>query len=448
MENDHKPTKINLDELVVELVREHPIGLDEALGLVEEALAGVLKSNYRTGEFRVRMDRETYGMTAWRIWEVIPDDQPNKDDSWQKTIKAAREIDPNVQIGGEISKECDPPNLDRHSNAQVFKKKYLKAVSNLLDVSQLKDGRLVCGTVKRTDSDSGDLVIDVENVECLLPRMDAIPGEILLPGDQIRCLIREIKEDPKLGRMVFLTRTSDKFLTELLRVLVPEIKSDILKIVGVARDPGYCSKIAVSFQTIDQIVASADCCVGLFNPWLKLDIDELKGERVHIILKDQNDVSFVMRSLRPAEIESVKLTGPRTCDVIVKEGNESKAIDMYGRNVKPANRLTGREITILSNFRKIFDVDEWVAQILYAKGYYTIKDLAKTKREVLLEIEQFDEDLVDKIFSWAVDLTDRAEEYHDECHSKRFEYLAGELNPKQDWVSRLLDNHRKTKGEK
>lgn len=447
-----------VDELVRQTARERSLDSDEVFGLIEEALARVLnRNNERTGEFRVRIDRETYGMEAWRIWEVIPDDQPIEDVGSQKTFEAAQEIDPGAQIGGEISMECDPPDLNRHSNAQIFKQKYMNCLrqaenSKLLDDLLQRGDSLVNGTVKRIDRASGDFVIEVQRVECRLRRSDAIPKESLRPGDRIRCLIREIKEDPNRGRMVYLTRTSDDFLRELFRREVPEIEKDTLEIVGVARDPGYRSKIAV--RSRDQRVDPVGTCVGMRGSRVQSVTADLSGEKVDIIPWDQDEMNFVLRALAPAEIESARVIGHRSCDVIVKEDSLAKAIGKSGMNVKLASRLTGWQINITNQeeadareverlerkqtyFMAQLDVDESVARILYDEGFNTIEDLAETDREELLEIEEFEEDIVDEILTRAKDAMANAEkEYADRL--ARTDERMHEVVPDKDTLRVLI----------
>ena len=328
-----------IDELVRQTARERSLDSDEVFALIEEALARVLnRNNERSGDFRVEIDRETYGLKAWRLWEVIPDDQPIEDIAAQKTYEAAKEIDSEAQIGGEISIDWPAPDVNKHTNAQIFKQKYMNCLrqaenSKLLNDLLQRGDNLVNGTVKRIDRTSGDYVIEVQRVECRLRRSDAIPKESLRPGDRIRCLIREIKDDPNRGRMVYLTRTSEDFLKELFRREVPEIEKEILEIVGVSRDPGYRSKIAV--RSKDARVDPVGTCVGMRGSRVQSVTADLSGEKVDIIPWDQDEMNFVLRALAPAEIESARVIGHQSCDVIVKEDSLAKAIGKY-RNERQA----------------------------------------------------------------------------------------------------------------
>ena len=418
-----------INELVRQTARDRELDADHVFELIEIALARVLnRNNERSGMFRVSLDRESYEIKAKRLWEVIADDQPIEDISTQMTYEAALEIDPDAEIGGEISIDFPAPDLDRHTNAQIFKQKYMNCLrqaenSKLLDDLLERGDTLVNGAVKRIDRSSGDFVVEVQRVECRLRRQDAIPRENLRVGDRIRCLIHEIKDDPNRGRMVYLTRTSDEFLKELFRREVPEIEKDILEIVGVSRDPGYRSKIAV--RSKDSRVDPVGTCVGMRGSRIQSVTADLSGEKVDIIPWDADEMEFVLRALAPAEIEYVRVIGIQSCDVIVKEESLAKAIGKSGMNVKLASRLTGWQINItdmkdaderensrIERKQKYFmdqlDVDESVARILYEEGFNTIDDLAVTEPEDLLEIEGFDDEIVAEMLVRAKDAVAKA----------------------------------------
>ena len=433
-----------IDELNRQIARERSLDSDELLVLIEESLAKVLnRNNDRSGDFRVEIDRKTYEVRAWRLWEVIPDDQPIEDVEAQKTLEAAMEIDSEAQIGGEISVDWQPPAFDLHTNAQIFKQKYAsflrqKENTKLLNDLLQRGDNLVNGSVKRIDRTSGDYVIDVQKVECRLRRSDAIPKESLRLGDRIRCLIREIKDDPNRGRMVYLTRTSEDFLKELFRREVPEIEKEILEIVGVSRDPGYRSKIAV--RSKDARVDPVGTCVGMRGSRVQSVTADLSGEKVDIIPWDQDEMNFVLRALAPAEIESARVIGHQSCDVIVKEDSLAKAIGKSGMNVKLASRLTGWQINITNQqeaddretqrierkqnyFMEQLDVDESVARILYDEGFNNTEELAETDKEELLEIGVFDESIVSEILQRANDAVARTESEFNEKRARTDEHL-------------------------
>ena len=433
-----------INELVRQTARERSLEPEEVFGLIEEALARVLnRNNDRSGVFKVSIDRESYELSAIRLWEVIPNDQPIEDVSAQKTIEVAQEVDPGAQIGGEISVGWEAPDLNKHTNAQIFKQKYMNCLRQAennkhLDELLERDERLVNGSVKRIERSTGDYIIDIQRVECRLRRSAAIPKESLRPGDRLRCLISEIKEDPTRGRMVYLTRTSDEFLKELFRREVPEIEKGILEIVGVSRDPGYRSKIAV--RSKDPRVDPVGTCVGMRGSRVQSVTADLSGEKVDIIPWDADEMNFVLRALAPAEIESARVIAHQSCDVIVQEDNLAKAIGKGGMNVKLASRLTGWQINITNQkeaderenlrierkqdyFMKHLDVDESVARILYDEGFNTIDDIVDTEREELVDIEGFDEEIVTEILQRSKEAVDLAQKDYEDKLSRTDERL-------------------------
>lgn len=419
-----------LNDLVRQTARDRALTTDDIVKLIEEALARVLvRNNNRNGQFRVRIDRDTFELHAERLWEVISDDEPIEDIEGQKTLEYALESHPAAEIGGEIAEPVDAPDLNRHSNAQVFRQNLNNCLrqaehSKLLDELLERNEKLVNGTVKRVDKATGDFVIEAQKVECRLRRSDAIPKESLRTGDRIRCLIKEIKDDPNRGRMVMLTRTSDDFLRELFRREVPEIEKGILEILGVARDPGYRAKIVVKSK--DAKVDPVGTCVGMRGSRVQSVTADLGGEKVDIIAWEENEVDFVEKALAPAEITTIRLTGQKSCDVIVDEEKLAQAIGRSGMNVKLASRLTGWKINITNAeeaealeqerfeakqaiFAKYLNVDEAVSKILYEEGFNSIDDIAVTPREELLSIEGFDEATTDAILSRSIEAVQQVE---------------------------------------
>ena len=433
--------KSSIHELVRQMARDRELDTEKVYSLIEESLAKLQhRINDRKGNYTVTLtqQQEHFDVTSERIWEVIDNDQPIEDTSQQKTLEAALEIDKDAQIGGEIKEKWIAPDLDKHTNAKFFKDKYLTLMrqaesSKLLDDLLERGDKLINGTVKRTDRSNGDLIIEVQRVECRLRRQDIIPKETLRKGDRIRCLIKEIKEDANRGRVVHLTRTSDLFLRELFYREVPEIEKGIIEIIGVTRDPGYRAKIAV--HTKDPRVDPVGTCVGMRGSRVQSVTADLAGEKVDIINWDEDEMKFVLSALAPAEIETIRIVGDKSCDVIVKEEKLPKAIGKNGMNVKLASRLTGWKINISNSedadereqeradrkqkhFMENLNVDEDVARILYDEGFDSINDIINTTKEEFLEIEGFTEEIVDAIINRAKEVVEKNENQLEENLAK------------------------------
>ncbi|MCY4325367.1 MAG: transcription termination/antitermination protein NusA, partial [Betaproteobacteria bacterium] len=282
-------------------------------------------------------------------------------------------------------------------------------------------------TVRRIDHNTGDVIIEAHRVECRLRRSDAIPKESLRQGDRVRALIKEngIVEEAHRGLQVYLTRAADDFLRKLFEREVPEIEKGVLEIVSVARHPGYRSKIAV--RSLDPKVDPVGTCVGIRGSRVQSVTAELAGERVDIVQFEDVETDFVLRSLAPAEVVRVRLTGEKSCDVIVDPDNLAQAIGKDGMNVRLASKLTGWHINItdpessdqMENermkakseyFMEKLDIDASVAEILYTEGFNSVEDIAEADSNDLAAIEDFDGEIAAAVHERACEAVVRAEE--------------------------------------
>ena len=378
----------------------------------------------------MKVNPETFEMTAERLWEVIDNEEPISDVAIQKTVEAACELKPDAQVGDQIAEAVEPPDLNRHSNAITFKQQFNIKIRDAERRKQLQEllsrnERLLSGTVRRVDHNSGDVIIEAHRVECRLRRSDAIPKEALRQGDRVRALIKDIVDEPNRGVQVYLTRAADEFLRKLFEREVPEIEKGVLEIVNVARHPGYRSKIAV--RSLDSKVDPVGTCVGIRGSRVQSVTAELAGERVDIVQFEEVETDFVLRSLAPAEVVRVRLTGEKACDVIVEPDNLAQAIGKDGMNVRLASKLTGWHINItdpessdqMENermkaksdyFMDKLDIDASVAEILYTEGFNSVEDIADAASDDLASIEDFDEEIAAAVHERACEAVARAEE--------------------------------------
>ena len=423
--------KEQIEDLLRQQARERDLEPDAVFEIFEAALGRILhRLNNRSGEFRVKVDPETFEMTAERLWNVIDNEEPISDIESQRTLDAAREVDAEVEVGGQVSEPVEPPDLDRHTNAITFKQQFNIKIRDAERRKQLKEllarnERLLSGTVRRVDHNSGDVIIEAHRVECRLRRSDAIPKESLRQGDRVRALIKDIVDEPNRGVQVYLTRAADDFLRKLFEREVPEIEKGVLEIVNVARHPGYRSKIAV--RSLDPKVDPVGTCVGIRGSRVQSVTAELAGERVDIVQFEDVETDFVLRSLAPAEVVRVRLTGEKACDVIVETANLAQAIGKDGMNVRLASKLTGWHINITDPeasdqmesermkakseyFMEKLDIDASVAEILYTEGFNSVEDIAETDSADLAAIEDFDEEIASAVHERACEAVARAEE--------------------------------------
>jgi N utilization substance protein A len=239
-----------------------------------------------------------------------------------------------------------------------------------------------------------------------------VPGESVRPGDRLRAFLYEVKAEPR-GPQLFASRTIVEFLVALFELEVPEIGQDLLSIMGGARDPGRRAKIAV--RSNDKRTDPIGACVGMRGSRVQAVSNELAGERIDIILWDDNPAQFVINAMAPAEVASIVVDEEnKAMDIAVEESNLSQAIGRGGQNVRLASELSGWELNvltieqaeqkgeeeahkILNRFMEKLDVGEDVANILVAEGFSNIEEVAYVPESELLEVAEFDEEIVTEI---------------------------------------------------
>jgi len=246
-----------------------------------------------------------------------------------------------------------------------------------------------------------------------------VPREPVRPQDRIKALLTEVRSEIR-GPQLFMTRTSPQFLVELFKIEVPEVGQGLIDILGAARDPGLRAKIAV--RSNDSRIDAVGACVGMRGSRVQAVSNELAGERVDIILWDDNSAQFVINAMSPAEVVSIVVDeDSRSMDIAVEEDKLSQAIGRGGQNIRLASELSGWELNVMTAadaeqksesemkelielFAKQLDVDEEIGLILVQEGFSTIEEVAYVPTSELVEIEEFDEDIVNELRNRARDV--------------------------------------------
>jgi N utilization substance protein A len=245
-----------------------------------------------------------------------------------------------------------------------------------------------------------------------------IPKEAVRTGDRIRGYLKEVRAETR-GPQLFVSRTAPEFLVELFKLEVPEVDQGLLQILGGARDSGSRAKISV--QSLDARLDPVGACVGMRGSRVQSVSNELAGERVDIILWDENPAQFVINAMSPAEVTSIVVDeDTHTMNIAVEEDKLAMAIGRGGQNVRLASELTGWELNVmtekeaeersdeenqrlLAEFKQKLDVDDEVAGILVAEGFSTIEEVAYVPEAELDSIEEFDADIVNELRNRARD---------------------------------------------
>ena len=412
---------------VVEVVsNEKGVAKDVIFEALEAALATATKRRYREDiEVRVAIDRKSGDYNAFRRWEVIDDaasvdgvEVPDR----QILLSEAREKDADIQPGGFIEEPLEAASFGRIA-AQTAKQVIVQKVrdaerAQIVEQYQSRKGQLVSGIVKRIEK--GNVYLDLGgNAEAIVPREHVIPREPIRPGDRLRGHLYDIRPE-KRGPQLFMSRTATEMLVELFKLEVPEIGEGLIDILGAARDPGLRAKIAV--RSKDPRIDPVGACVGMRGSRVQAVSNELAGERVDIILWDENPAQFVINAMSPAEVVSILVDeDTHSMDVAVVEDQLSQAIGRNGQNVRLASQLAGWDLNVMTEsqaaekasreeqslqqqFMEQLDVDEEVARILVDEGFTSIEEVAYVPESEMLEIEEFDQILVSEIRRRAKDL--------------------------------------------
>ena len=409
--------------LVAEAVsNEKGVSREIIFEAIEAALASATKKRYREDiGVRVAINRQTGDYDTYRVWEVLPPDVPLEFPDRQLFLVDAQEIKPDIRVGEFIEEPISSVEFGRIA-AQTAKQVIVQKVrdaerAKIVAQYQSRVGELISAVVKRMDR--GNVILDLgSNVEALLAREDMIPRESIQSGDRVRAFLKDVRPEPR-GPQLFVTRTRPEFLVELFKLEVPEIGQGLIEIKGAARDPGLRAKIAVKAK--DQRIDPVGACVGMRGLRVQAVSNELAGERVDIILWDENPAQFVINAMAPAEVLSIVVDeDSHSMDIAVAETALSQAIGRGGQNVRLASQLTGWELNVMTeqqameksegeqqNQRRLFmeqlDVDEDVALILVQEGFTSIEEVAYVPKAELLQIDEFDEDVVDELRQRAQD---------------------------------------------
>tara|TARA_R110001592_G_scaffold359369_2_gene665915 strand:+ start:21952 stop:23475 length:1524 start_codon:yes stop_codon:yes gene_type:complete len=404
--------------LVVEAVSNEK-GVDKSIifEAIELALAAATKKRYEDdgdATIEVKIDRKTGDHVTYRHWTVVDNDAvPGL--GTELTMEETAEIDTALQPGDIHTEEVESISFGRigaQAAKQIIVQKVREAErEKIVDSYRQRVGELVSGTVKKVTRDN--VIVDLgNNAEALLPRENLIAREVFRMGDRVRSLLLEIRTEAR-GPQLILSRSAPGMLIELFKIEVPEISEEVIEIRSAARDPGSRAKIAV--KTNDKRIDPVGACVGMRGARVQAVSGELGGERVDIIVWDDNPAQLVVNAMAPAEVASIVVDeDSHSMNVAVAEENLAMAIGRGGQNVRLASELTGWELNVMSVeaagkqqeeevgqyvdlFIRLLDVDEDLAIELVNEGFTSLEEVAYVPIDEMLEIESFDEDTVEEL---------------------------------------------------
>ena len=410
--------------LVVDAVaNEKGVPREVIFDAIEAALASAAKKRYLDQDVlaRVSINHKDGSYETFRRWEVVADDVVMESPDRQIRLMDAIDEAEGVEVGDYIEEQIENPDFGRIA-AQAAKQVIVQRVreaerQQVVDAWKDRVGELITGVVKRVER--GNVYVDLGgNAEGFIPKDKAIPRDVLRAGDRVRGYLAEVRSEPR-GPQLFISRAAPEFMIELFKLEVPEVGQGLVEIKACARDPGDRAKIAV--LTNDPRTDPIGACIGMRGSRVQAVSNELNGERVDIILWNENPANFVINAMAPAEVQSIIVDEERhSMDLAVAEDRLAQAIGKGGQNVRLASRLTGWQLNVMTSeqvqakseaeqatARQLFmdklEVDEEIAAILVGEGFNTVEEIAYVPVGELLAVDGFDEDIVEELRARARD---------------------------------------------
>lgn len=415
--------------LVAETVsNEKDVDKELIFKAIEAALATATKKKAgKDIEIRVAIDRRTGDYETFRCWAVVADELGKSgkteedlfDPLKQIHLSEAKQDSPDTKIGDIIEKPMPSVEFGRIA-AQTAKQVIIQKVreaerAKIAEAYAMRMGELFSGIVKRITREG--LIVDLGGgIEAFLPREEMIPREEVRTEDRLRGYLYAVNPQIR-GPQLLMSRTRPEMLIELFKIEVPEIGEELIEIKSAARDPGSRAKIAV--KTNDGRIDPIGACVGMRGARVQAVSSELAGERIDIVLWDDNPIQLAINAMAPAEVASIVVDeDTHVMDVAVQEEQLSQAIGRNGQNVRLASELTRWTINVITveeaakkvvkeseGLQNLFidqlGIDEELAQVLAREGFTSLEEIAYVAEHELLDIEEFDQALVEALQSRA-----------------------------------------------
>jgi transcription termination/antitermination protein NusA len=390
---------------------------------IECALETVTAKRYSEEvDVRVAIDRKTGAHESFRRWTVIDNEEEIEFPGKKMSLTQAQAVNSELDVGDVIEEPIESVEFGRIA-AQLAKQVIMREIRHAEREDIVKRhlgliNTLLMGVVKKVGREH--IILDMgNNIEAIILRDGMLPKEAVRIGDRVRGILCEVAEEGK-GPLLVMSRTSPKALIELFKLEVPEITEDIITIKAVARDPGLRAKMAV--KTNDGRIDPIGACIGIRGSRVQNVSNELGGERIDVILWDDDPAQLVVNAMAPAEIASIVVDeDKKSMDIAVREDQLALAIGRSGQNVRLASELSGWKLNVVSvdeaekkvkdeaeNLTAIFtenlSVDEDLANILVQEGFRTLEDISYAPVDDLLTIEGFDKEIAETLRNRARDI--------------------------------------------
>ncbi|WP_419253591.1 transcription termination factor NusA [Caulobacter sp. ErkDOM-YI] len=429
--------RLELLQIADAVAREKGIEKEVVIEAIEDALQKAARARYGAEhDIRVKIDTKTGETSQKRIITVVGDDQEIEGEIGQVQLSIAKRTWRDAEIGKVYEEDLPPFEIGRVQTQmarQVVMHKVREAErERQYDEYKDRAGEIINGSVKRVEY--GNVIVDLGRGEGIMRRDQSIPRENFNVGDRIRAYIYDVRRETK-GPQIMLSRAHGGFMAKLFAQEVPEVYDGVIEIRAVARDPGSRAKMAVISN--DGSIDPVGACVGMRGSRVQAVVAELQGEKIDIIQWSEDEATFIVNALAPAEVSKVVMDEEdERVEVVVPDEQLSLAIGRRGQNVRLASQLTGWQIDIMTEsqeserrqkqftettalFQEALDVDEVIAQLLVTEGFAAVEDVAYVEPHEIAAIEGFDDETADELQTRAREFLEKEAAALD---AKRVEY--------------------------
>lgn len=404
-----KKEATSLKVLLTEFKELKNIDEETMLHVLEDSFRSILAKMFGSDDnFDVIINADSGDFEIWRTREVVADDAVERENE-QVAYTEAREIDPEAEIGDDVTDSVDFLSFGRRAIVNLRQ----TLSSKILDLQKEhfyqafieRVGEMITAEVYQVWKRE-TLLVDEDGNELIMPKSEQIPNEYFRKGDSVHAVIARVDNENNNPR-VTLSRTSPEFLKRLFEINVPEIADGLITIKRVARIPGVRAKIAV--ESYDDRIDPVGSCVGMNGSRIRGIVRELHGENIDVLTYTSNDSLFIQRALSPAKVSSIKLY-PETAkaEVYLQPEDVPLAIGKNASNIKLASVLTGFEIEVfrdaadtteediyLSEFSD--EIEDWVINMLLDIGLNTARAVLTTSRTELLQRTDLEIETIDHV---------------------------------------------------
>jgi len=406
-------------ELIESIARERCIDQDTVMKVMESILREFAASKFGNFELLNTKLFEDGSFEVFLNQNVVPDEEKNDRDFSQISLTKARIRNPNIEIG-EIVKEVLPFTIGQSDIEKIFTSLRTKLneaqKEKEFEIFSKYVGTIMIGYIKRVDA--SEAVISFPEGEGILKKNDMLPNDVLRAGNYVKVYIKDVRQG--VGRQIFLSRTADGFLRELMKLEVPEIQEGFVEIKAIARDPGSLSKVAV--HSLRPSINPISVCIGPYGSRIQAITKELLGEKISIVEWNPNLHQLIANALSPASVVKITEKSEGKFEVVTAQDQFSKAMGRGGQNVVLAKKLCGviaikllteeedakiyqEQITQQANeLINNLEIEEMMAHLLISEGFNSVEKIAHSEIEKIASLNGFDEEL-------AVILQERANEY-------------------------------------